>query len=331
MLSGVLHTIGDTPLVTFDRLRPGEAFRIHGKLESFNPSGSIKDRTSLQIIEASIACGQIGPQTTVVESSSGNFGIGLAQVCLYHGLRFICVVDPKITPQNANILRAYRAELDIVTAPDPASNEFLPARLKRVRELCDSIPDSFWPNQYANLDNPAAHRATMREIVEQLGKAPDYLLCATGTTGSLRGCAEYLREIGAATKVVAVDAVGSVIFGDQPRKRLIPGHGAALVPKLLDPSLVSQVVRVTDMECVIGCHNLLEREALLAGGSSGAIVSALEKISGEIPAGADVVLLLPDRGDRYLDSIYCDVWVERNLGSPTLRSTTETKPDLHYA
>ncbi len=331
MLSGVLTTIGGTPLVKFDRLRPTAAFRIHAKLESFNPSGSIKDRTSLQIIEASIASGKIGAGTTVVESSSGNFGIGLAQICLYHGLRFICVVDPKITPQNANILRAYRAELDIVAAPDPVSNEFLPARLKRVHELCESIPDSFWPNQYANLDNPAAHRQTMREIIEQLGKAPDYLLCATGTTGSLRGCAEYLREIGADTKVVAVDAVGSVIFGDQPCKRLIPGHGAALVPKLLDTSLVSQVVRVTDMECVIGCHNLLEREAVLAGGSSGAIVSALEKIRDEIPDGTDVVLLLPDRGDRYLDSIYSDAWVETNLGSPTPRTPLETKLDLDYA
>ena len=315
-MKGILSTIGNTPLVELDRIYPEFPGGIYAKLERFNPGGSIKDRTAVAMLRESIRSGTLVPgRSTVVESSSGNLAIGLAQVCRYHGIRFVCVVDAKTTEHNLALLGALGAEIVRVTEPDAATGEYLLQRLRRVRELVDSIPHAFWPNQYANLLNPRAHHETMREIVEALGAEPDYLLCATSTTGTLRGCAEYLREHGMATRVVAVDAVGSTLFSDGPaRRRLIPGHGASVRPPLLDRELPARVVHVTDLDCVVACRRMSAREAMLVGGSSGATVAALGKLIPLIPPDSTCVLIQPDGGDRYLDTIYSDSWVHTHFG-----------------
>jgi cysteine synthase A len=312
--SGVLAAIGDTPLVRLERLLPDAEFELYAKLEALNPGGSIKDRPATAIVNRALAAGAIGPDTVVIESSSGNLAIGLAQVCAYHRLRFICVVDQKTTAQNVAILGAFGAEVDLVQRPDPVTGEFLPARLARVQELLREHPNSFWPNQYANPENAAAHHTTMREIVTALDGRVDYLFCTTSTCGTLRGCAEYARTRGLATRVVAVDAVGSVIFGPPATRRLIPGHGAAVRPGLFAPGLADRVVHVTDLECVAGCRTLVRREAILAGGSSGAAVSAVHRMRDEIPPGARCAVILPDRGERYLETIYSDAWVCQHFG-----------------
>jgi len=310
---GVLTAVGGTPLVRLRRLLPEAGFELYAKLESINPGGSIKDRTALNILRQAWRGGLIDSNTLVIESSSGNLGIGLAQACRYLGLRFICVVDAKTTEQNLAILRAYGAQVDVVTEPDPATGELLPARLRRLRELLALHPHSFWPNQYGNPDNAGAHRETMREILAELPRV-DYLFCATSTCGTLRGCRETIRRRGLGTTVVAVDAVGSAIFGGPAEKRLIPGHGAAVRPDLYQPDLADLVVLVSDGDCVAGCHDLLGREAILAGGSSGAIVAAIERVQDRIPPGSRCVAILPDRGDRYLDTIYSDDWILRHFG-----------------
>jgi N-(2-amino-2-carboxyethyl)-L-glutamate synthase len=310
---GVLSAIGNTPLVRLRRLFPQATFELYAKLEALNPGGSVKDRPALNILRQALATGVVNSGTLVVESSSGNLGIGLAQACCYLGLDFLCVVDAKTTEQNVAILRAYGARIEMVSQPDPETGELLPARLKRLRELLARHPNSFWPNQYANPDNAASHRQTMGEILGRLGRV-DYLFCATSTCGTLRGCREFLRAEGFPTKVVAVDAVGSAIFGGQPEKRLIPGHGAAVRPPLYQPGLADFVVHVPDRDCVAGCHALLRREAILAGGSSGAVVAAVERLAGQIPASARCVVILPDRGERYLDTIYSEDWVVRHFG-----------------
>src|SRR5579864_4325999 len=214
--TGVLSAIGNTPLARLDRLLPGSRFAVFAKLELLNPGGSSKDRPALAILASGLASGAVVPDTVVVESSSGNMGIGLAQACRYHGLRFICVTDRKATPQNLRLLAAYGAEIDLVTEPDPLSGELLQARLRRVQELLAAIPGSFWPNQYAHAENAGSHyRTTMREIVTALDGKVDVLLVATSTCGTLRGCGEYSRGHGLPTHIVAVDAVGSQIFSDQ--------------------------------------------------------------------------------------------------------------------
>jgi cysteine synthase A len=314
----IVATIGGTPLVALDRLFPPERFQVYAKCERFNPGGSIKDRAAKSMIEHAIRTGKLVPGvSTVVESSSGNLGIALAQLCNFYRLNLVCVVDPRTTAQNAAIMRAYGARVEIVER-DPASGEFLPARINRVRALLESVPDAYWPNQYANEYNARAHHSTMREICEALPGGPDYLFLAAGTCGTLRGCAEFIRDNGLDTRVVAVDAVGSVIFGppepwERSHRRTIPGHGAAVVPPLLQPGLADRVLKVTDFDCVRGCRQLLAQESILAGGSSGAVMAALLSSSSWIEPGATCVAVLPDGGDRYLDTIYSDQWVEAHF------------------
>ena len=312
MNEGILSVIGNTPVVRLTKIFRPMRFRLFAKLEALNPGGSMKDRPAYAIIEEGLRTGDICPETVVIESSSGNMGIGLAQACSYFGLKLICVVDAKTTVQNIRLLEAYGAEVDLVTEPDPESGEFLHARLRRVQELLALTEKGFWPNQYANLCNSRAHHRTMHELVTELGSQVDYLFCATSTCGTMRGCVEYARARGLATKVIAVDAVGSVIFGGPKGKRLIPGHGAALRPQLYRHDMADECIHVTDLECVVGCRRLARSEAILAGGSSGAIVMAIEQYG--VPDGATCAAILPDRGERYLDTIFSDAWVEEHFG-----------------
>ena len=317
MHDDILLKIGKTPLVKLSRVFKEYDFDLYAKLEGFNPGGSIKDRAALSIIRNAMKTGEVGPGTTVVESSSGNMGIGLAQVCSYYGLTFVCVIDPKTTASNIEILKAYGAEIDYVSEPDSLTGEYLPARIARVRELLHTIPNSYWPDQYSNSYNYKAHYETMSEIVSQLGQAPDYLFCAASTCGTVRGCGEFVRDNELRTTIVAVDAVGSVIFGGSSTKRLIPGHGAAVVPSLCQPELVDKVVKVTDLDCVIGCRRMVQKEAILIGGSSGAVLMAVDRLKETLEPGSKCVVIFADRGERYLDTIYSDSWVSKHFHGMT--------------
>ena len=210
---GILSHIGNTPLVHLTNVI-NAPFNLFAKLEGMNPGGSLKDRPALEIIRHGIKTGQISQDTVVVEATSGNMGIALAQVCRRLGLRFICVIDEKITGQNLRILQAYGAELEIVTKPEPVTGELLQARIDRAREIAGLLSNSFWVNQYCNLHNALAHQRTMEEICAGLEGRVDYVFCAASTCGTLRGCIEYLRKNRMhGVKVCAADAVGSVIFG----------------------------------------------------------------------------------------------------------------------
>ena len=311
--AGIVAAIGNTPLIQLTRLFDTLPFHLYAKLEMFNPGGSAKDRTALSIIEHALEQGSIRADTTIIESSSGNMAIGLAQVCAYFGLKFICVVDKKTTEQNIRLLKVYGAQIDVVTEPSKETGEFLHARLQRVQDLLDATPNSYWPNQYANIYNPIAHHRTMHEITTQLEQI-DYLFVATSTCGTIRGCAEYIQKHNLPTKIVAVDAEGSAIFRNTPAERLIPGHGAAIRPPLYQPSIANTVVYVSDRDCLVGCRRLLKREAILAGGSSGAVIMAVDQMKNSIPRDAHCVAILCDGGGRYLDTIYNDAWVTKHFG-----------------
>ncbi len=316
---GILATVGHTPLVRLNRILSGFDFALYAKLEGFNPGGSAKDRPATAILKNCLATGKIDRRTVIIESSSGNMGIGLAQACRYFGLRFICVVDPKTAPQNLKMLAVYGAEINHVTEPDPATGEFLQARLNRVQELLGSIPGSFWPNQYQTALNPQSHyQTTMHEIATELGSL-DYLFVATSTCGTITGCSSYLRDHGIPAKVIAVDARGSLIFSDKKEKRSVPGIGAGIRPPLCNLDLIDRVEWVSDADCVAGCRRLVRFESVLAGGSSGGVITAVERLAPEIPAGSTVVAILADRGERYLETIYSDRWVQDNVGDISSR------------
>ena len=317
MAGGILGAIGGTPLVQLEKIFGSSHFDCFAKLEGLNPGGSSKDRASVAIVERALQTGEINSDTLIIEGSSGNTGIGLAQVCAYHGLRFRCLIDPKVTQQNVDILRAYGAEIEMIEHPDPGTGELLPAKLKRIDEILEKVENSFWVNQYASRENSGAHyRSTIKEILRDLdGDMLDYLFIATATCGTIRGCLDYLVDHGYPTKVIAVDALGSQIFSNGKQTRLVPGLGSAICPKLTPTDDVYRVLHVNDVDCVVGCRRLARTEAILAGGSSGGVISALDRMSKEIPEGSTVVVLLPDRGERYLDTIYSDEWVRENLGN----------------
>lgn len=310
--AGILSTIGKTPLVALDKLFLNTSSRFYAKLEMFNPGGSIKDRTAFLMLTKAVEEGKLSQNSTVIESSSGNMAVGLAQVCRYMGFKLVVVTDPNINRQTLDLIQAYGAQVERVTEFDSCGN-YLDSRLERVRQLQDAIPNSYWPNQYSNNLNPEAHYQTMKEIVDICPSPPDYILAATSTCGTIMGCARYIRQNNLKTKVVAVDAVGSLIFGTSKGRRLIPGHGAGRKSNLLDESYIDQVFHITDRECVIGCRRLLQRESILAGGSAGAVVMAAEKLQALIPEYSSIVLIFSDNGERYMDTIYNESWVESNF------------------
>jgi len=314
-VDGVLAAIGQTPLVRLRRyLRARPDIELWAKLEALNPGGSAKDRPAARMLDDAIAHGLIDATSTVIESSSGNLGVGLAQACRYHGLRFICVVDARAHETNVRMMRALGADVRVVTRADAGTGDLLAARLRLVAELVASTPNAFWPDQYANVSNPAAHAAgTMREIDDALDGRLDYLFVATSTTGTLRGCWEHLREHGRRTCVVAVDAVGSVLFGGERGARTLPGFGAGVQTELSAGASFDRLERVSGLECVTGCRRLVEREAILAGASSGGVLMALERLAPRIAAGSRCAAILADGGAGYLKTVYDDGWVQREL------------------
>jgi cysteine synthase A len=308
----IVSTIGDTPLVRLDNLFETSSINLFGKLEAANPSGSLKDRTAIYIINQALESGKIKKGDTIIESSSGNMALGLAQACVFYGLQLIVVVDPKLNSHTEKLLRTYGAKIEYVRKPK-LEGGFLAARLERVKQLLQEIPNSFWTNQYANPNNPMAHYKTMDEIMGALEAKVDFLFVATSTCGTIMGCADYILKNGLSTKVVAVDADGSVLFGGEQKKRLIPGHGAGVPSNFLNVDKIWDHIAVTDIDCIKGCWLLLKKEGILCGGSTGGVVIAIQEYMKKIPRNSNCVFLLSDRGERYLDTIYNKEWLLKEL------------------
>ena len=309
---GIVDSIGSTPLVRLRSIIGRSDIEVLVKLEAANPGGSAKDRPARRMIESALRDGIIREGSTIIESSSGNMGIGLAQVCCYYGLRFTCVVDPRAQAQNVAIIKALGGQIDRVS--EPLNGDYLAARIARVRHLLERNPNSYWPNQYANLDNPRSHfDGTIREIDDVLSGDLDVLLVATSSTGTAQGCRDYLRERGRHTEVIAVDSIGSVLFGGTSGPRRIPGLGAGKQPPLAVGQSFDRIERVTDLECVIGCRKVAAREAILVGGSAGGVLMTIGRLQNEL-AGKRCVAVFHDSGERYLDTVFNDQWVEQSLG-----------------
>lgn len=311
---GVLDAIGSTPLIHLRRYLESADVQLYAKLESCNPGGSAKDRPARTMIEHALQTGDIDENTTVIEATSGNMGIGLAQACNYYGIPLICVVDPHAQPQNIGIMEAYGAIIERVT--QPLYGDYLKACLTRVQELLQQIPDSYWPNQYANLQNPQAYeQGTVQEVDAALQGTIDYLFVATSSVGAARGCQEYFTKRGRQTKVIAVDAAGSLLFGGPGGARRIPGLGSGNIPPLAAGQDFDRVVRVTDLDCVTGCRRMVKYESILAGGSAGGVLEAVRSMIPELRTKV-CAAILHDSGTRYLDTIYSNNWVEQELRCP---------------
>src|SRR5919197_4930821 len=271
LYSSVVACVGRTPLVVLGRQFPPPGPTVIAKLELLNPSGSMKDRSAVYIVEQGIADGTITADSHLIESSSGNFGIALAAAARVYGLAFTCVVDPKTTPANLRILGQLGPRVELVTDSDDHGCH-LDARLARVAQLCRERPGSVWINQYANERAWQAHyHGTAGEILADLDRPLDCLVAPVSTTGTILGLARRLRGVFPRLHVVAVDAPGSVIFGGPPRPPPPPRPGAGRRPELLAPEEIDEVVYVSDRDAVGGCRALAASEGILAGGSSGAV------------------------------------------------------------
>lgn len=307
----VASCIGQTPLVRLRRLFPQADLDIIAKLEFLNPGGSVKDRPARFIVEKGLQDGTISSRTHLIESTSGNLGIALAMMARVYKLSFTCVVDPKISPTNLQILQQLGANVDMVTKPDDQGG-YLKTRIQRVQELVKTIPHSLWINQYANQLNWQAHyNGIGGEIIANLDGGLDCVVIAVSTTGTILGVARRLREKFPNIRVIAVDAVGSVIFGAPAGKRELPGIGSSRVPELLNKAEIDEIVYVDDWESMQGCRDLVTHEGIFAGGSSGSVVAAIKKLLPTFPKPYRVLTVFPDRGERYLDLVYNDDWVTR--------------------
>ncbi len=308
MQDGLIAAIGRTPLVRLRHFPHNKQLQVYAKLEFMNPCGSTKDRPALRMLQTAWKTGTIHQDSIIVESSSGNMAISLAALCRTMSLPFVCVLDPKTSAQNVRLLTVLGAKIEWVTEPDPESGQFLPARLARVKHLLQVEPRMVWLNQYENVAAYEAHRdTTMPEIAAELATV-DYLFCGVSTCGTLRGYAEYFQTMGGETKLIAVDVKGSHIFGHSSvGERKFPGLGAGIIPPFLRPGDAERVVHVSDDDCVSGCHRLIETEGLLAGASSGGVCAAFAQLEQSLPDDAICVLILHDRGERYLDTALAQV------------------------
>ncbi|WP_329382300.1 2,3-diaminopropionate biosynthesis protein SbnA [Streptomyces sp. NBC_01351] len=289
------------------------SFDTFVKLEGLNPAGSIKMKAAREMVDAAEAQGLIGPDTRLIESTSGNLGIALASICAARGYPLTVVTDPNANARSLKYVRALGADLVVVTDRDAAGG-YLRTRIDLIRRRVAADPRLLWLNQYTNPANVNAHvNHTGPEIFEGFG-LPDWLFVGTGTSGTLMGCVRYLRNMGAPTTVVAVDALGSVTFGGPPGRRLLPGLGASRRPEIFhdDGSFLKAVIGEEDT--IRACRRVAREYGLLLGGSSGTVLAAVDSFRDRIAPGSRVLAISPDMGDGYLDSIYDDRWVAERFG-----------------
>ncbi|WP_035800587.1 pyridoxal-phosphate dependent enzyme [Kitasatospora mediocidica] len=279
---GILATVGHTPLVRLTGVAAGSGLEVHAKLERFNPSGSTEDRTALDLLMPPIRSGELVPgRPVVLEADSGNLAVSLAQACRYYDLDLHLVVDPDtLAPWHRAMLRAFGAR---------AHDERLDRLAQRADALAATLAGSYRPAQPAGPNG-----ALMREICQALPTDTDYLFCPSSSPGALRGVLAFVRSRQLPTRVVVV--------ADDP----------AAVPALGPSDLVESVGAAA---AAAGCRRLLDREGLLAGRSSGAVVAALAQLHRRLDRGAVCVLVLPDGGDRYAETLYDDAWVASQLGT----------------
>ena len=289
------------------------------KCEGFNFAGSIKLKAASEMIEAAERDGILTPGSVLVESSSGNLGVALSMIAASKGYGFLCVTDSRCNLSTKRLMQALGSQVHVITEPDRVGG-FLGARINYVRSVCASDDRYVWLNQYSNPQNWGAHyRSTAPAIARQFPQL-DVLFVGSGTCGTLMGCARYFGEWDRRVQVVAVDSVGSVTFGGQPGRRMIPGVGMSFRPPMLDESYVDDVVCVEEADTIRACHRLAAT-GFLFGGSTGTVVSgATDWLSLHGSPDLTAVAIAPDFGERYLDTVYHANWVQDLYGDEVLSS-----------
>lgn len=283
------------------------------KIEGFNPAGSIKIKPAVRMLEALEKEDCIVPgYNHIIESSSGNLGVALSLACAIKGYKFICVSDPNISKRNKKYIELLGANLLIVENKDK-NGGFLNSRIDLIKKLIKENDNFFWVNQYANIENKNAHYLNTAPSIFESFPEIDFLFIGAGTTGTLMGCAEYIRNNNLKTKIIAVDALGSVTFDYPASKRYIPGLGTSRKPELVDENIIDDLILVKEQDTIRMCRNLLREKMLLVGGSTGTVLAGINAYTHRLNLAKNVLAISPDFGDSYLDTIYDDWWVSEHF------------------
>jgi len=308
----------------FYRLRGfAGGYDVFLKLEGFNISGSIKVKTAIGLIEDLERRGIAKPnETVIVESSSGNLGIALSLVCAVKGYRFICVTDSNATRANIRGMKLYGAKVIVRHDRDPDGG-FLGNRFKAIDDIMRSEPNAVWVNQYDNIANKNVHAEQTANEVAREFETVDWIFVGAGTTGTLAGVSERLRQLFPKIRVVAVEPVGSVTFGGAPGKRNIPGIGTSIRPKLADHVNPDRVVAIDEERTVEACLSFVRNYHLLVGGSTGTVLAAIQQLASEFSTGETIVAISADLGEKYLDTVYNPDWV-RNVIARNTKTLAKT-------
>ncbi|MBL8454472.1 MAG: cysteine synthase A [Zoogloea sp.] len=299
--NNVAELIGNTPLVKLNKLAPSNGATVALKLEFFNPAHSVKDRIAAAMLDAAEAAGKIGPDTIILEPTSGNTGIGLAMVCAARGYKCAFVMPETMSRERKLLLKAYGA--DLILTPGA---EGMPGAVKKAEELAAADPRYFIPQQFENPANPAIHRqTTAEEIWADTDGQVDIFVSGVGTGGTVTGVGEVLKERKPGVKVVAVEPAASpVLSGGQRGPHPIQGIGAGFVPGILNTKVYDEVVQVPNDAALDTARRLATEEGLLVGISSGAAVwAALQVAERPENAGKLVVVIIPSFGERYLSTV----------------------------
>jgi cysteine synthase len=295
--------VGNTPVLWIPDLAGGSSRGFWAKLEGHNPGG-IKDRPGLHMVLRARERGELAPGAPIIESTSGTLGLGLALAGRVYGHPVTLVTDPGMEPLMRNLLRAYGARVDVVREPHPAGG-WQQARRDRVAELVGEHPGAFCPNQYNNPDNVDAYRGLALELAAQLGRI-DVLVCSVGTGGHSAGVSRVLRDFFPRLRLVGVDTVGSTIFGQPARSRLMRGLGSSIYPRNVDYAAFDEVHWVSAAESVWACRRLAAARYASGGWSVGAVALVSSWLARTLPDDLRIAAVFPDGPQRYAESVYND-------------------------
>lgn len=314
----ILQAVGRTPLVRLRRLAEGLAPTIYAKVDYLNPGGSVKDRIAIRMIDDAERKGLLQPGGTIIEGTSGNTGMGLALVAAVRGYKVIFTITDKQSREKVTLLKALGAEVIVcptAVAPDDPRSYYSVAK-----KLADEIPNSFYPNQYENPNNPQAHYDTTGpEIWESSEGQITHFVLGLGTGGTATGVGRYLKGKKPTIKIIGVDPIGSLYHEffhrgtvGQAHPYVVEGIGEDIFPSTMDFSVVDDVIQVTDRDCFLTARRLARHEGIFAGGSSGGAVWGALQLSRSLSRHDFVVVFIADTGRQYVSKVYNDEWMREN-------------------
>jgi len=303
--NSIIETIGNTPILSLQHPLLPEGKTLYLKLEQYNPTFSIKDRTALGLIQSAFKSGKLKPGGTVIESTSGNLGKSLSMLSAAMNFKAIIVVDPKVSSATLNWYKAYGAQVEMVATPDEQGG-YQQARLDRVKALLQQNPNAYWPNQYDNPDNPIFHHDYTALEISHIEF--DVLVGSVSTGGHLSGIARWFKAHRPTVQVLACDIEGSAIFGTPFKPYVVNGIGLSWCARNTDLSVFDYQCHINDQDAISLCHLLARDRGILMGGSGGVVVSgALVYLHATDVTSA--LALVPDTGANYLEQIYDAEWL----------------------